>query len=602
MGTSIPPSLTSGLITCIGNKRRILPDLAHAVAPLLRARGATTFLDPFSGSGAVSRLARHLDCIVHANDWEPYAAAVTAAYLENTRGELEALFARHGGVDTVYRRLNACRDPQNSYISRHYAPERTEEPRVGEERLFYTAENARFIDAVREEIERLYPGRALPHPGQREHADARLPVDEAARAKRVLISSLLHEASVAANTSGVFKAYHRGFGGLGGDALRRILRPMKLAPPYIHGTIAGTGSCGDASRFLAAHAGDICYLDPPYATHQYGSNYFMLNTIALWDRPAVDDRRDASGNLVSKAGIRPDWTATRSAYCSRRQALPALQALLAQVDARYLVMSYSTDGIVSLEQLAQMLSEQGSLEAHRVGYVTYRGGRQSLGRKVRNAEFIFVVDRRPGSRVTPVTGVRAEVDRHVMLARLAHLENRRFNPVRLRGALPVRDGSVELAPGWHAYTRDGYQLRIDPPPARTGRAEIRRAADQLETAALASHLEELAVILSLMWNRGARGYASRAVWCLKKFGYAKYGRELGEAVSMIRRAALMRPRIYGVLLEKADAVVERSRIRAQASRQATIQPRVPAGENRGRPEAASDANWTLAPGYWPSSV
>ena len=109
-----------------------------------------------------------------------------------------------------------------------------------------------------------------------------------------------------------------------------------------------------------------------------------------------------------------------------------------------------------------------ALQVHRVGYVTYRGGRQTLGRKVRNAEFIFVVDRRSGCRVAPVSGVLADVDRHVMPARVAHLESRRFNPVRLRRVLAVRDGLVELAPGCAPASARNRPFSGNDPAARAG--------------------------------------------------------------------------------------------------------------------------------------
>ena len=77
-------------------------------------------------------------------------------------------------------------------------------------------------------------------------------------------------------------------------------------------------------EFLAGRSADICYLDPPYAVHQYGSNYFMLNTIARWDRPPVSEERGPDGRLRQKAGIRADWKRTRSAFCYRDTAAAAL--------------------------------------------------------------------------------------------------------------------------------------------------------------------------------------------------------------------------------------------------------------------------------------
>ena len=38
----------------------------------------------------------------------------------------------------------------------------------------------------------------------------------------------------------------------------------------------------------------IAYLDPPYNQHAYGSNYHVLHSVSLWDKPAVPYRPDRS--------------------------------------------------------------------------------------------------------------------------------------------------------------------------------------------------------------------------------------------------------------------------------------------------------------------
>ncbi len=42
----------------------------------------------------------------------------------------------------------------------------------------------------------------------------------------ILLSILIYEAATHTNTSGVFKAFHKGFGGHGKDALQRILKKI----------------------------------------------------------------------------------------------------------------------------------------------------------------------------------------------------------------------------------------------------------------------------------------------------------------------------------------------------------------------------------------
>ena len=48
---------------------------------------------------------------------------------------------------------------------------------------------------------------------------------------------------------------------------------------------------------------DIIYLDPPYNQHPYGSNYHVLNSIALWDKPDFPEKITRG----TKSAIRLDW-------------------------------------------------------------------------------------------------------------------------------------------------------------------------------------------------------------------------------------------------------------------------------------------------------
>ncbi|MFW6292592.1 MAG: DNA adenine methylase [Spirochaetota bacterium] len=551
MAIQVPSGLSRGLISYIGNKRRMLEPLAEAIAPLRRDSGETSFLDPFCGSGAVSRLARHLGFRVHASDWEPYAAVVTAASLENDPQEIDGLFAACGGVARCYERLNACLVPRTPYVSLHYAPRDTEAPRLGEERLFYTAENARFIDAVREQIDALFPGTAA--------------VDDdspAARARRIVLASLLHVASVHANTSGVFKAYHRGFGGLGGDALGRILRRMRLEVPAIPAGPRGRASRLSADAFLAGKRGDVCYLDPPYAGHQYGSNYFMLNTILLWDRPPVDDRRDESGRLLAKAGIRPDWVQTRSEFCSRRVAPDAMRRLLARIDARYLVVSYSSDGIIALDELTEMLAESGEVRVRAVDYTTYRGGRQSNTRSARNSEFIFVVDRASPPVAGRGGGVPETAARPLARSRVSEFLARPMVPSRLRAAFRWAGHTVHLSDGWSVESADLHVLARSTPPDEMTSGELDAIAEKLSFAACVDHLEELEVLLDLLWVEPANAaYRKRIGWCLHKVAHRKYRAEFANALAMVYRAMLVRPGVYAGVSPDVTAVQARAALR-----------------------------------------
>ncbi|HET6449781.1 MAG TPA: DNA adenine methylase, partial [Spirochaetia bacterium] len=61
------PYLRTQLIAYIGNKRALLPFIHGVLSGLSVQPGRSTFLDPFAGSGAVSRLARSAGFLVRAN-------------------------------------------------------------------------------------------------------------------------------------------------------------------------------------------------------------------------------------------------------------------------------------------------------------------------------------------------------------------------------------------------------------------------------------------------------------------------------------------------------------------------------------------------------
>ena len=433
------PYLASQLIAYIGNKRALLPFLSDVFGRIAGdtykggvGRGNITFLDPFAGSGAVSRLARLMGFSVAANDWEPYSHVINSCHLLTSPAQLEELFKPLGGLDTVLQELNELPHPRdmNRYIARHYAPRATEMADWRTERLFYTTENALKIDAIRQRMEEMYPGDSA---------------DPAARARKtVLLASLLYEAATHTNTSGVFKACHRGFGGHGRDALKRIMAPIRLEPPVLVGSDAFCEViCQDAVKFLSGRRADICYLDPPYATHQYGSNYFMLNSIALWDRPPVSEERGPDGRLVKKAGIRGDWVRTRSAFCYQSTALAALREVVQAADCRYLVVSYNNEGLIALEKLCDLLSETGSLSVRSTGYVKYPGGKQGLGRRTSNTELVLVVVRGAAPQVRPVGA--SQTRRALQEVALVQLLGRAFNPGRIRSSFSVVPGGIVLS-------------------------------------------------------------------------------------------------------------------------------------------------------------
>ncbi|HUZ17587.1 MAG TPA: DNA adenine methylase [Spirochaetia bacterium] len=534
--------LSRQLIAYIGNKRRLLGFLRSAFAQIEERGPVRSFMDPFCGSGAVARLARAMGYSVQANDWEMYAWVVTAAHLLIGRSDADELFRERGGIERVFSGLNdVASSPlmeggssHEAYIGRYYAPEETETADYRRERLFYTAENGRFIDRARWVIEEQYPGWDL---------------DERARKEKLLlVSSLIYEAATHANTSGVFKAFHKGFGGFGRDALGRILSPMKLEVPVL---IDSSRSCGvdrrDAADFIPLHTADLCYLDPPYNQHQYGSNYHLLNTIALWDAPSVDHALTADGSLKERAAIRKDWVKTRSSYCIPSRAAQTLRDLLERIDARFIALSYNTEGFVSIEELYEMLSRQGRTEIMGTDYVLYRGGRQSVSRGTYNYEFLVICDRK--SR--PQGGDLRRVEGFLLRKRLDHLLKESYVPERVRERFRESDGSISLTGGelslrmpfLHYFTRPLSEAEASDIPTES----VREIIAGLEECRCRDRREEAAVLLSILRTAEAAGTADardelprieqRLLRAVRKIAHRKYHDIFRETCGKVRAFA-----------------------------------------------------------------
>lgn len=356
---------TGQLITYIGNKRQLLGLIDDALAHVqLQLGRPLVVLDAFSGSGVVSRLAKARSNRVIANDLESYARVISECFLTNSdevdRGLLDDTVAEMNRiVESGYR--------SEGFIAEHYAPENDDRIDAGE-RVFYTSDNARRLDAYIKLI----------------HA-----TDEPTRA--LLLGPLLSAASVHANTSGVFKGFYKDrstgigrFGGSGANALRRITGEITLTAPVLsrHHSERRVLQVDAAELPNLVGPVDVAYLDPPYNQHPYGSNYFMLNLIA-------ENRHPAAMSPIS--GIPHDWN--RSGYNVRSSAAGLLKHLITELDARYLLVSFNDEGFIAPEQMRTMLAAVGSVTEFTQRYNAFRGSRNLSGRNTHVTEHLYLVDR-----------------------------------------------------------------------------------------------------------------------------------------------------------------------------------------------------------------
>lgn|GEM_PF-244847 len=372
-----PRYLSSQLITYLGNKRSLLGGIGQALAQVKRRLGKPrlSVFDAFSGSGVVSRFFKaHAERLV-SNDLERYAAVVGRCFLSN-RDQVD-----EGEVRRWVEDLNARVDREPfapGFIEELYAP-RDEDHITAEDRVFYTRANARRLDNYR-----------------------RLIATAPESLQPLLLGPLLSEASIHTNTAGVFKGFYKDrttgvgrFGGRGGDALGRIRGRITLQPPVLSRfSLPVEVWCRDANTLARQLKGlDLAYLDPPYNQHPYGSNYFMLNLLVTYQRPA----------RVSKvSGIPSDWN--RSGYNVRARAARLLLDLIDVLDAPFLLISSNNEGFHEPETLRSLLARLGRVTEFATTYNAFRGSRSFANRPIHVREHLFLLERAGLGLVPVVSG------------------------------------------------------------------------------------------------------------------------------------------------------------------------------------------------------
>ena len=574
------PYLSRQIIPYIGNKRRLLPQIHRAVLHVFPGgiRGKS-FLDPFAGSGVVSRFAKYLGFEVFSNDWELYSYLSCFAFLKINLTDLEYMYAEWGGMDGMLEHMNSLPPvaSEHEFIARYYSPKNDAQADYRRERLFYTRENGCTIDKIRNEIERLYPFPMTPPPvdgaypvctstndAETEHG---LPDRGAYREKALLLALLIHGAATHTNTSGVFKAYHKGFGGFSGDALGRIMKPIVLRRPPLWDSNQPQHVFMLDAVLLPKHLGkqefDIAYLDPPYNQHQYGSNYHLLNTIALWDGLSPGDRETGG-----KAGIRRDWVLTRSDYCYRDRAFEAFNALLGNLKARHIFISYSTEGIVPFDDLMKLCASCGKVKLFTDEYVKYRGGRQSIHRLNHNVEFVILID----TAAHTVKSDLEAIDERVTERKLNLQFRRSYVKARLQQHFTVDEVQervgFELGDGTLWIETQGF-LRLEDTDLnglidQSGltvsrkREAKERLLGALKQCQCIDRVEELQQVLLLVRERRDDRdlFAARIPDILRKFAHKKYREIFMESLAAIRDLQQRNPELFNRVAYRIDDIEE----------------------------------------------
>ncbi|MDP4240423.1 MAG: DNA adenine methylase [Bacteroidota bacterium] len=307
-----------------GSKLKILPYIFELVNEL---QGIETVLDGFSGSTRVSQAFAQLGYSTSSNDIAVWSEVFATCYLISNKP--------NAYYQQLIDHLNELPGVEG-WFTENYGGAVTEIKKP------FQLKNTMKLDAIRDEIELL-----------------NLDWED----KCVLLTSLIYALDKVDSTLGHYAAYLSAWS-------PRSYNDLKLKLP-LRFELKGKNSVfrDDIFNTVSTNRFDLAYFDPPYGSNnekmppsrvRYASYYHLWTTIIQHDKPAV----------FGKANRREDSRDERSASVFeefRRNedgdflAMKALRRLIEETKAHYLLLSYSSGGRATKQQLLDMISDSGKL-------------------------------------------------------------------------------------------------------------------------------------------------------------------------------------------------------------------------------------------------
>ncbi|MCK9456195.1 MAG: DNA adenine methylase [Candidatus Riflebacteria bacterium] len=332
----------------IGNKESIVEQIDSFIESKVDSNDKLTLFDAFCGTGSVSdRLKDKYNIVI--NDNLKWATVYTA-------GRLYAPSCHFKKLDfDPFEFLNHNNERFHGFIYKTYAPTESD-------RMYFTPENASRIDYFRKQIEDWYRDDLL---SESEYM--------------FLLASLIESVSKVSNTAGVYGAFLKKWDG-------RALKPIEfIKPAYNKCAPGGVKIYNDKIENIISDVEcDILYLDPPYTQNQYGTQYHLLETIILNDCPSVS----------KVTGSRPVMP-MRSDWSKEYKVNILFDKIIATTKARYIILSYNSDGFMSKDYIEAAMKRYGKPETYcckKISYKKYQNWKSQ--NKKEHFEYLFFVEKK----------------------------------------------------------------------------------------------------------------------------------------------------------------------------------------------------------------
>ena len=324
-GNRILCQISTEGIKYAGSKLKLLPHILS----LAEQVSAKSVFDPFSGTTRVSQAFAQSGYSVISSDSSIWSETFARCYLLGGNSEEYNCLIQH---------LNAVA-PVSGWFTEHYGgcpSTTTKRP--------WQIKNTRKLDGIRSEIDRLDLG----------YID-----------RSVALTSLIQALDRVDNTMGHFASYLKDWSNRSyNDLYLRVPKIIKQGTPVPHRVLKG-----DVFNVAKEVSVDLTYLDPPYGSNnekmppsrvRYASYYHLWTTVILNDQPEVfgaANRRVDSRDKVA-ASVFEEFRRNDE---GRFAAVAAIEKLLKQIQTKWIILSYSSGGRATADDLKSAVSNVGTV-------------------------------------------------------------------------------------------------------------------------------------------------------------------------------------------------------------------------------------------------
>lgn len=318
----------------IGNKTQLLENIKEVIDK--HVTNAEVFCDIFSGTASVARYFKQW-YTVYSNDLLYFSYCLQRGTIEVPKKPQYDTLAQKKGIKDPITYFNSMSTedmeelPQDRrFFQNNYAP-------TGG-RMYVTDSNALRIDYVRNTIEDWH--------------NAQLINDDE---YYYLIASVVEGIPYVSNIAGTYGAFSKTWD-------RRSYKVFELIDlPVVENHKKNRSFNLDGPKLLEVISGDILYVDPPYNERQYLPNYHVLETAAKYDNPV----------LRGVTGQRP-YEGQKSDFCKKKTVVDAFDLLMKNAKFKHIILSYNTDGIMTLDEIKTTMCKYGKPETFEINYIPYR--------------------------------------------------------------------------------------------------------------------------------------------------------------------------------------------------------------------------------------